>query len=82
MKTILEIDIEVLRSIREGNSHPTLIMHRAKLSWSEVVESLQSLLKVGAIALSMSKNYELTEKGIRILENYDSVRRAFGEILT
>jgi predicted transcriptional regulator len=77
----LETDIEVLKAISAGDSHPTLIMQRTKFSWNTIVATLHSLLRAQAIAFSIPKNYVLTEKGERILSNYDAVKEGLGSAL-
>jgi|SRR5579875_1093211 len=80
-RSILETNLEILRAIKVGYSHPAAIMQRAKLSWTATVRSLHALMKCGAISHSIPRNYVLTEKGERILSNYLAITEGLKGLL-
>lgn len=80
----LEICLDILRIIKDGESRPTRIMYGANLSWKPLQSLLTSMTSQGLIKeIEMSRGkdkrtkkiYELTEKGNRILRYYLEVEK-------
>ncbi len=74
----LETSVDVLRVIAEGATKPTHIMYKANLSWTAMQYYLTSLFTRGLITLAGNegrKQYQLTEKGSALLEDYITIRK-------
>ncbi len=74
----LETSVDVLRVIAEGAVKPTHIMYRANLSWTAMQYYLTSLMARGLVTLNGDegrKNYQLTERGYTLLQDYLTVRK-------
>ncbi|HXW37905.1 MAG TPA: winged helix-turn-helix domain-containing protein [Nitrososphaerales archaeon] len=70
----LEIRMDMLRVIKEGADKPTQVMYKANLSWIALQAHLKLLLSGGLlreVELGSRKTYELTEKGQKILLDYE-----------
>jgi len=76
----LEIYYDVLLVICKGVQKPTRIMYKSNLSWGPLQEILESLLAQGFIqerVSNKSKRYEITPKGINVLEYYGRAKEVF-----
>lgn len=74
-----EIIVEILRTARNGKIK-THIMYKAKLSYAQVSEYLPLLVNKGFLEPLTVKQrkihrklYRTTEKGMRLLENFESI---------
>lgn len=73
-RSMLEIQIEILRCINQGVEKPTRIMYACNINWIPLTKVLGSLSEQGAIekrANSSRDEFYITEKGRTILEYYD-----------
>jgi len=79
----LEIHIKILDSIRNGLEKPTRIMYASNLSWKRTMERIHNLIAQGLVTeiietkrgVKSRRRYNLTEKGISILEYFDEGRK-------
>lgn len=74
----LDIVLDVLGAVRDGNDKPTRIMYRANLSWTPMRRALKSLVENGLLeeigntgSQRSKKRYALTEKGLGVLRYFD-----------
>ncbi|MEM2875971.1 MAG: DUF4364 family protein [Candidatus Bathyarchaeia archaeon] len=73
----LEIYLDVLIVISNGNAKPTKIMYNSNLSWKPLKEILDSLMEQGLIEVDSerkSKRYRITPKGLRVLGYFKKIR--------
>lgn len=73
----MEVKIDILRAISEGIGRPAHIMYRSNLSWSNMHELVNEMERRSLIRLVENggkRNYVLTEKGLRVLQNYNTLR--------
>ena len=71
----LEIYLDVLWTIKKGDTKPTRIMYGANLSWKPLHESLSILISKGLIIeerVKNSKRYRITDKGHNALSYHRS----------
>jgi predicted transcriptional regulator len=74
----LETNADILRAIAEGAEKPTHIMYKANLSWSVMQGYIKALEEQSLIVSRETdgrRHYELTEKGLRVLNAFLAVRR-------
>ncbi|MHB8566540.1 MAG: winged helix-turn-helix domain-containing protein [Nitrososphaerales archaeon] len=74
----MEVKIDIMQAISEGVGRPAHIMYRSNLSWSIMQSFITILEKQGLINSSEvygKRSYTLTEKGVRVLQTYLSVRK-------
>jgi predicted transcriptional regulator len=74
----LEIYLEILRTINEGENKPTRIMYRTNLSWiplQQIFESMVAQELIKETALSIRKEYAITEKGKSVLHYFNGMTR-------
>ena len=72
----LEIQMDILRAVRNGARAPTQIMYRANLAWTALQDSLRKLTETGFLAKKANgsrKRYEITGKGLGTLASYDQI---------
>jgi predicted transcriptional regulator len=72
MRSHVEVYVDVLLVIKEGEQKPTRIMYRTNLSWGPLMKILDAMGKQGLITVERQKkhvSYKITEKGINVL-NY------------
>lgn len=74
----MEVKIDIMKAIAEGAGRPAHIMYRSNLSWSVMrgfinVLELQGLIRTNDV--EGRRNYTLTDKGVRVLQTYLSVRK-------
>ena len=69
--------LQVLSAVNNGIDKPTRIMYAANLSWSPCKRILSELVEKGLLKeesimkrLQTRKIYEITEKGINVLQYY------------
>ena len=72
----LDIQLEVLKAVREGVDKPTRIMYATNMSWNPVRKILDSLVDGGFVSVITTnggnrskRRYEITEKGVSVI-NY------------
>ena len=77
----LEIQLEVLKAVREGVDKPTRIMYAANMSWNPVRKILDSLVDGGLLSVISNtvgnrakRRYEITEKGISVLNYFEGAK--------
>ncbi len=79
----LEVKIDIMQAIADGSGRPTHIMYRSNLSWA-VMRSVMKVLEQEKIIVSTDldgrRSYTLTDKGLRVLETYRSVKRQLESI--
>ncbi len=75
-RSAFEIRMDILRVAAEGSVKPTHIMYRSNTSWIALHKNLESLLAAGFMLQSGEGSrieYEITEKGRRVLQDYVSL---------
>jgi len=73
----MEVKIDILRAISEGVGRPAHIMYRSNLSWSnmhELVNEMEGRSLIRLVENGGKRSYILTEKGLRVLQNYNTLR--------
>ncbi len=77
----LDIQLEVLKAVREGVGKPTRIMYAANMSWNPVRKILDSLVDGGLLSVISNtvgnrakRRYEITEKGISVLNYFEGAK--------
>jgi predicted transcriptional regulator len=73
----LEVKIDIMRAIFEGAVKPAHIMYRSNLSWNIAHNALSLMEKQGLVITADSEGrrcYFLTEKGVRVLNTYKSLK--------
>lgn len=74
----MEVKIDIMQAIAEGAGRPAHIMYRSNLSWSIMQNFITVLEQQGLIKtdeIEGRRTYTLTDKGIRVLQTYLSVRK-------
>jgi predicted transcriptional regulator len=80
----MEVKIDILQAISEGAGRPTHIMYRSNLSWSVMqgfIRALEQQELISAKEGEGRRNYILTAKGRRVLDNYMDVRKQLGPLV-
>ena len=73
----METMFDILKTIASGTERPTHIMYKANLSWKVMQQYMKNLESQGVIVPSDEQGrrvYHLTEKGFKLLEQFNSVR--------
>jgi predicted transcriptional regulator len=77
----LEIRLKILDVVRGGVDKPTRIMYASNLSWKPTQRILKQLIEQGLIRevrnddyVKSRRRYEITEKGIAVLEYFDKAK--------
>lgn len=73
----MEVKIDILQAISDGSGRPTHIMYRSNLSWAVMRGVMKNLEQQGLVVVSDvegRRNYILTEKGVKVLQTYRSVK--------
>ena len=77
----LDIQLEVLKAVREGVEKPTRIMYATNMSWNPVRNILDSLVDGGLLSVISNtvgnrakKRYEITEKGVSVLNYFEGAK--------
>jgi len=72
----MEIYLDILRVVSEGNHKPTHIMYRANLSWERLKKYLKFLASQDLL-ISAQRNegtrFEITEKGRELLKYFRKI---------
>lgn len=78
----LEIRLKILDAVREGVDKPTRIMYASNLSWKPTQRILKQLIEQELIRevrnddyVNSRRRYEITEKGIAVLEYFDKAKK-------
>lgn len=69
----MEIYIDMLQVIAEGNVKPTHVMYKANLSWARLMRHLKFLQGQGLLTIVQRgevERYEITEKGREVLSYF------------
>jgi predicted transcriptional regulator len=81
----LEIMLTVLSAVRNGEGKPTKIMYATNLSWVPTQKMLSDMVEQGLLIKreypkrKRSKTrYEISEKGIRILDYFEKAEDVIG----
>ena len=76
-----QIDIDVLRTIRDGETKPTRIMYANHLSWKALNNMFERLLSIGLIRKEIipgnkrsKERYFITPKGIEAIKSVDDLQ--------
>jgi len=73
----LEIVMDILKFVSEGVGKPTLIMHKANVSWNAFERYLRFLIEQGLITEKKQGKrviYEITEKGLKTLSYFRRIK--------
>ena len=73
----MEVKIDILQAIADGSGRPTHIMYRSNLSWAVMRGVMKNLEQQGLVVASDidgRRNYVLSEKGVKVLETYRTVK--------
>ena len=77
----LDIQLDVLKAVREGVDKPTRIMYAANMSWNPVRKILDSLVDGGLLSVISNtvgnrakRRYEITEKGVSVLNYFEGAK--------
>ena len=77
----LDIQLEVLKAVREGVDKPTRIMYAANMSWNPVRKILDSLVDGGLLSVISNtvgkrtkRRFEITEKGVYVLNYFEGAK--------
>ena len=74
----MEVKIDIMQAIAEGAGRPAHIMYKSNLSWAIMRSFIEVLEKQGLVTSNESygkRSFTLTEKGVRVLQTYLSVRK-------
>lgn len=83
----LEIQLEILNSLKLGIKKPTRIMNNVNISWKSLQNAVDNMLSqdlIFEIDTSYSEDsrtsriYELTSKGINVLKYFQKAENMFG----
>ena len=85
-RSILEIRLDMLQLVSDGESKPTRIMYGTNLSWKPFRGHLKLLCDQGLIKISdsahrdkrLSESFEITEKGRQVLKYFYEASRIIG----
>ena len=76
----LEIVLDILSVIMGGVDKPTPIMYAANMSWSPVQRMLSNLVEQGFLLVVLytkgrqsRRRYQITEKGVNVLDYFEKV---------
>ena len=79
----MEVKIDIMKAIADGSGRPTHIMYRSNLSWA-VMRNVMKVLEQQGLVISKEiegrRNYVLTDKGVRVLQTYSSVKNQLESI--
>ncbi len=77
----LEIRLQILAAIREGQDKPTRIMYAANLSWKPTQRILAQLIEQELVSehrnnesAKSRRRYQITEKGVTVLEYFEKAK--------
>ena len=77
----LDIMLDVLSAVQNGEEKPTRIMYSANLSWKPTRKILGILVDQGLLrdievtgSKRSKRSYVITEKGVNVLRYFDGVR--------
>jgi predicted transcriptional regulator len=74
----MEVKIDIMQAIAEGAGRPAHIMYKSNLSWAIMRSFMDILEKQGLVTPNEvygKRSYTLSEKGVRVLQTYLSVRK-------
>ena len=72
----LRLCLDVLKVISKGIAKPTNIMYKSNLSWTTLMEILESLEREDLIrceTVRKRKRYKVTQKGLNVLKYYRKI---------
>ena len=77
----LDIQLEVLKTVREGVDKPTRIMYAANMSWAPVRKILDRLVDRELLSVitdnggnRSKRRYEITEKGVSVINYFEGAK--------
>jgi len=74
-RSIIEIYLDILRTIKAGTCKPTNIMYKCNLAWRPFKQIMRSLVENDLLKIRQKgkrKTYHLTEKGRIALKNFEA----------
>jgi predicted transcriptional regulator len=77
--------MDILRVTLDGANKPTQIMYKANLSWVALLGHLKALTAsdfMKEVDFANRKEYEVTSRGIELLQNYQKVVSAVRDLPT
>jgi predicted transcriptional regulator len=75
----MEIYIDILQVISEGNVKPTHVMYKANLSWARLMKHIRFLQSQDLLTIAQGSGvdrYEITEKGREVLSYFRKLEGA------
>ena len=75
-RSLLQIKVDILKTVSTGYGKPTQIMYRANLSWNVLQAQLKSFLQSGMLAVEAygsRRRYLITPKGTEMVDSYEKV---------
>jgi predicted transcriptional regulator len=75
-RSLLQIKVDILKTVSAGFGKPTQIMYRANLSWNVLQAQLKSFLQSGMLdveAYGSRRRYLITPKGTEMVGSYEKV---------
>jgi predicted transcriptional regulator len=75
-RSLLQIKVDILKTVLAGFGKPTQIMYRANLSWNVLQAQLKSFLQSGMLdveAYGSRRRYLITPKGSEMVDSYERV---------
>lgn len=76
-RSLIEMYVAVLRTIKKGTAAPTRIMYKTNLSWKPLTKILKSLERQRLILKKSTDGkfiYDITEKGKLALRQFDTLK--------
>ncbi len=73
-----EIALDLLLSLKQGESLPTRMMYSANLSWTVLMQQIALLTSEGLLE-RRDRWYYLTPKGFGAVASYEEAKRLLGE---
>ena len=76
----LEIYIDILEAVADGNSKPSHIMYKSNLSWKKLKGYLNFLVDQGLLIRREHRRrerYEISERGLKILLYFRKIKEIF-----
>jgi predicted transcriptional regulator len=77
----LDIQLIVLKAVRDGVDKPTRIMYMANISWNPVRKILDDLVDRGLLSMRDISNgdrakrrYDITEKGLSVINYFEGAK--------
>ncbi len=75
-RSLLQIKVDILKTVEAGYGKPTQIMYRANLSWNVLQAQLKSFVESGMLEIEQygsRRRYLITDKGSEMVDSYQKV---------